>query len=188
MVAAEVVYRFISPKAGIGGVGPIYVFEIVPFLCLLSAEGARRFASGQWRLPLANPRGASCLMVAAATVGLTMFLPVKLADLGRMAAAQRVLPRLIERQGLHHALVFAQFAVPPSLMRSWAYFPRFNSPQLDDDVLYVRTHPDPETNLDFWRRSYPDRGAWFFGYSNGQPLLVELSRYAETVGVAAAPP
>jgi hypothetical protein len=110
-----------------------------------------------------------------------MFLPVVLGNASRMAAAQLVLPRMVREAGLRHALVFQQFAVPPWLGLSWAYFPRVNSPRLDDDILYV--HPllgsreRAERNLEFWRRRYPDRSAWFFGYEGTVPRLVPLDRY-----------
>ena len=80
-----------------------------------------------------------------------------------------------------HALVFHEGVVPPWTYRSWAYFPRCNSPALDDDILYVRFQRSPggaEANLDFWRRRYPDRAAWYFGWPAGEePFLIGLETF-----------
>jgi hypothetical protein len=182
MLAAELSYRVISPKAGVGGTGPVYLFETVPLLCVLSADGAaraHRFLAGS----TAERRGlVPAAMIAGALVSVTMFLPARLADLASMGSAQRAAPDLVAQRGLTHALVFHEGVVPPWTYRSWAYFPRCNSPQLDDDVLYVRFQRTPMTaNLDFWRRRYPDRTAWYFGWPpNGAPFLVELDTFVRS--------
>jgi Dolichyl-phosphate-mannose-protein mannosyltransferase len=181
MLAAELAYRLISPKAGVGGTGPVYLFEAVPLLCLLSADGAARAYSR--RDGFAPERGGRvpAAMIAGALVAVTMFLPYRLADLSRMGSAQRAAPDLAAQRGLTHALIFHDGVVPPWTYRSWAYFPRCNSPALDDDLLYVRFQRSPEggeANLDFWRRRYPDRTAWYFGWdAGGQPFLVDLPTF-----------
>jgi 4-amino-4-deoxy-L-arabinose transferase-like glycosyltransferase len=183
MVAAAGVYRLIAPKTGVASMGPIYFFEVVPALCLLSADGLGQLVTRarRGRFGETATGWAGTLVLSATLVGATMFLPVVLGNASRMAAAQLVLPRMVREAGLRHALVFQQFAVPPWLGLSWAYFPRVNSPRLDDDILYV--HPllgsreRAERNLEFWRRRYPDRSAWFFGYEGTVPRLVPLDRY-----------
>ena len=117
-------------------------------------------------------------------MGVTLFLPGRLGDLSRMGQAQRALPDLIERRGLHRALVFHEGVVPPWTYRSWAYFPRCNSPALDDDVLFVRFQRPAaglEDNLEFWRRRYPQRSAWYFGWPpGGEPFLVPLESFVRS--------
>jgi hypothetical protein len=182
MVGAGVAYRLVAPKAGVGITGPQYLFEVVPLLCLLSADGARRLAEraytwGSWRLDA--PRVASGLMAATA-VSVTLFLPSRLADLGRAGRAQNVVERLVRQRGLSQALVLHDGVVPPSTALSWAYFPRCNSPRLDDDVLFVRVqHPggDLRPNVEFWKRRYPTRSAWYFGWSPSGPFLTELEPF-----------
>jgi hypothetical protein len=102
------------------------------------------------------------------------------ADLGQMAAAQDVVWRLVREQSIHHALVFHRGVVPPWTRLSWAYFPRCNSPALDDDILFVRRGEDDgsgDKNIRFWRQHHADRSAFVFEWPPGQPAtLVALER------------
>jgi hypothetical protein len=185
VIGAAWVYRFLAPKSGVAATGPLYLFETVPLLCLLTADGlARIVAAGRLGAgSLVSARRAASFVLAGALVSLTMFVPVKLAILQQMGAAQLALPRLVDRLGLHHALVFNDSAVPGPLALSWAYFPRLNSPALDDDVLYVRFLRSRERiagNPEFWRRRYPDRAAWFFAYFGKTPRLVPLEEFVRT--------
>jgi hypothetical protein len=191
MVGAAWVYRLLAPKSGVAATGPIYLFETVPLLCLLTADGlVRLVAAGRLGVStLVAARRAASLVLAGALVSLTMFVPVKLAILQRMGNAQLALPRLVDAMSLRHALVFNDAAVPGPLALSWAYFPRINSPGLDDDVLYVRFLRGRERgagNLEFWRRRYPDRAAWFFAYFGQTPRLVPLEEFLKSA-VAASP-
>jgi hypothetical protein len=189
MVGAELSYRLISAKAGVGATGPVYMFEAVPLLCVLSAQGAVRAHRGLGTLRPPSAGTVPAAMLGGALVALTMFLPDRLGDLGRMGAAQRTAPELIARRGLTHALVFHEGIVPPWTYRSWAYFPRCNAPAMDDDVLYVRFQRSPDgvtENLDFWRRRHPDRTAWYFGWPpDGEPYLIDLDTFVR--GQAGAP-
>ena len=181
MAAAELSYRLLSPKAGVGATGPVYLFEAVPVLCILSADGAAR--AHRWLVGLVRAPDATvpAALLAGGLVALTMFLPDRLSDLSRMGSAQRAAPDLAAQRGLTHALIFHEGVVPPWTYRSWAYFPRCNSPALDDDVLYVRFQRTPggvAANLDFWRRRYPDRTAWYFGWPpDREPFLVDLETF-----------
>jgi hypothetical protein len=185
MIGAAWVYRLLAPKTGVAATGPIYLFETVPLLCLLTADGiGRLIAAG--RLgggPALSARRARALVGAATLVSLVMFLPVHLANLKRMAGAQHVLPDLLAARGIHRALVFHDTVVPPALELSWAFFPRYNSPGLDDDVLFLRyqgPRQDATANLELWRRRYPDRSAWYFGYAGRRPRLMPLEKYARS--------
>jgi hypothetical protein len=171
MIAAAVAYRVISPKVGVGGAGPLYFFEVVPVLCLVSAHGLVSWIRRE-------PRGGEGLatVLAAVLVSVSLFMPVKLADLKRMGEAQLLLPRLLATRDIHQALVFHRGVVPPSTALSWAYFPRCNGPALDDDVLFVQYQPhDPARNLEFWKRRYPNRSAWAYRFDEQGPRLVPLA-------------
>jgi hypothetical protein len=107
-----------------------------------------------------------------------------------MGAAQNLVGDLIRDRGVGNALVFHESVVPGWTRLSWAYYPRINSPALDDDVLFVllqRAHGLQE-NVEFWKRRYPARSAWYFGYFEGQPMLVPLESFVGGMAGAPAPP
>jgi hypothetical protein len=183
-VAAELAYRLMAPKAGVGGAGPLYLFEIVGLLCLLSARGLALLARGEAVLRVRmGAEGAAAIVLAGVLVAQAMFLPPKLDDLRRMSGAQRELPRALRSAGVRRALVFHDGAVPPTTGLSWAYFPPHNSPRMDDDILFVRVGRDGVGRLgpsfDFWRRRYPDRDALYFAWTPRRgPFLVTLEELA----------
>jgi 4-amino-4-deoxy-L-arabinose transferase-like glycosyltransferase len=185
MVAATGVYRLIAPKTGVGATGPIYFFEVVPLLCLLSADGLGQLVARARRGPFGEAAAgwAIALVLCGTLVSATMFLPVAVANVRRMADAQLVLPRMLHAVAHGRVLVFQQYAVPPWLALSWAYYPRANSPRLDDEILYVQQlagSPERvERNFEFWQRRYPDRAAWAFTYQGKVPQLVPLEPYLD---------
>jgi hypothetical protein len=193
ILAGELGYRLVAPKAGVGGAGPIYLFEAVPLLCLLAARGILRLVRGETML---GSRGGGAAVWAPAVaalsaVSLAMFVPPKLADLGRMATGQLAVERLIARQGVRAAVVFHEGIAPPWTGLSWAYFPRCNGPRLDDDVLFLRFQRSGGTlrNVEFWRRRYADRSAWYFGWdARTGPFLVGLEEFVRRQDALAAPP
>jgi hypothetical protein len=87
-------------------------------------------------------------------------------------------------------VVFHDGIVPWWTRLSWAYYPRCNSPQLDDDVLYL--HHDVGGDLEearaFWRRRFPDRSAWLFQYVDGRPRLLPLEQAIAEARAAVPPP
>jgi hypothetical protein len=174
MLAAALVYRLVSPKAGVGTTGPQYLFEVAPLLCLLTADGLAR-------LPDRMRAAAPVVVLGGMCVSLTMFLPSRLGDLSLAGRAQNVVWDRIRQQGVTRALVFHDGVVPPHTGLSWAYFPRCNGPRLDDDVLFIRmmrAGDDLRVNEAFWRRHHPDRTAWYFEWEpGGGPRLVELGSY-----------
>jgi hypothetical protein len=190
MVGAEGAYRLVSPKTGIGGVGPIYLFEVVPLLLLLSAAGLVWLARGGLRAPwrLLRPAGLASVILAGVVTCGAMFLPSRLADLRRMAAAQHLLPRLLAERGITNALVFHDGIVPPWTGLSWAYYPPCNSPGLDDAVLHLRMWKQPMAAYDLWRRRFPQRSAWWFGYRDGKPELVDFESYVRNPPPSPADP
>jgi len=187
VVGVALAYRVLVPKAGVSPTGPVYFSEAVPVQCLLAGDGLRRIAAGEIGFgAMLDVRGArhrtavAALVIAALVIGLTLFTTARVADLGQMAAGQEVVWRLVRERGIHHALVFHRGVVPPWTRLSWAYFPRCNSPALDDDVLFVRlldgaASDDP--NRRFWRERHGDRSAFVFEWRPGQPAsLVPLER------------
>lgn len=183
MLGAAFAYRLVSPKAGVGTTGPQYLFEAVPLLCLLTADGLAALAG---RIAAWRDRSAAglvpAIVLSGLCVSLTLFLPSRLDDLARAGRAQDAVWVRIREQGVRHALVFHDGVVPPWTALSWAYFPRCNGPRLDDDVLFARVIRD-EGSLDrtvsFWRRRFPDRRAMYFGWDQQTgPFLVDLESFA----------
>jgi hypothetical protein len=170
-VLAELAYRVVSPKAGVGLTGPVYMLEAVPFLCVLAAAGLLGLAG---RIAGDASRGAAVLVLAGLGVHASMFLPAQLPTLARSAAAHRVLPRLLAEKGVGRAVVFHNGAVPLLGGLSWAYYPPFNGPRLDDDLLYLRL-ADPSwlpAAHELWRQRYADRPAYWFTWDARGPRLV----------------
>ena len=189
MVGAEAAYRIVSPKIGVGGVGPIYLFEVVPLLLLLSAAGlvwlARGGLGAPWRW--LRPAGLAAIVLAGVVTCATLFLPSRLADLRRMAGAQLVLPRMLAERGIANAIVFHDGIVPPWTGLSWAYYPPCNSPSLDDTVLHLRMWKQPAAAYQLWRRRFPQRSAWWFGYRDGKPALEDFESYVKNPPADPAP-
>jgi hypothetical protein len=181
-VLASLAYRLLSPKAGVAATGPIYLYEIVPVLCLLSASGILALAE---RLRARDPWSSAVTsgVVAASIVSLTLFWPVKLSELRSMGAAQNLLSDMMAAERVTKpALLFHEGIVPYWSGLSWAYYPPCNSPALDNDILYIYFRRDPEglaKNLEFWRRRFPDRSAWFFTFTPKGPVLMPLASYVE---------
>jgi hypothetical protein len=184
MAAADLAYRVLAPKVGVGGTGPLYLYEAVPLLALLSADGAIRLVAraDAWGYRRAVREGLLALFLAATLVNLTLFLPPRLQDLRRMALAQHAVTDLVARTNQSPSLVFHNGTVPPWTRLSWAYFPRVNSPTLDDRVLFLRLPPDPgrvPAALDLWRGRYPERAAYYFEWLPEQePRLVPFQAWA----------
>jgi hypothetical protein len=182
VVAAEMLYRVLTPKVGVGTAGPLYVFEALPAMALLTADGMRRLAERRPgdRLAALVPgkRLVPALLASGTLVAVAMFLPPRLGDLALAGSAHRLVDDLLAAQRIQRALVFHEQLVPPQSGLSWAYGPRDNGPLLDDDILFVNFWRDrPQENRKFWQRRYPDRPALYFGYQDGRPLLVGLDDY-----------
>jgi len=187
MVAAEGAYRLASPKVGIGGVGPLYLFEVVPILLLLSGAGLAWVARGGLRVsgPALGPNSLAAVVLAGVVTSAAMFVPSRLADLRRMAGAQLLLPRMLAERGVTNALVFHDGIVPPWTGLSWAYYPPCNPPALregegDDGILYLRLWNQPAAGYELWHRRFPGRSAWWFGYRDGRPALVDFESYVRS--------
>jgi hypothetical protein len=185
LVLAAFAYRLLSPKAGVSATGPVYLYEIVPVLALLAAVGAVDAAHR-----LGNPSAVAATLVAGALVGLAMFLPGRLADLHSMGLAQRTPLLLLAREGVTRGIVFQNAVVPWWTRQSWAYYPRANSPRLDDDVLFLHVsgRADLARARELWRRRFPDRSAWWFEYVEDRPRLVPLDEALAEPSSASSPP
>ncbi len=178
LIAAEYAYRLIVPKTVLATTGPIYVAEIVPLLALGTASGIVRVKR---RLQAAAVEGANrrmvSLLLSCFLVAVLMFLPVQIASIGNSSRAWLTPYRMLRERGAGKALVFASVMVPPDAGLSWAYYPPVPSPELGDQVVFVR-QPGGEDSLrlmvNFWQKRFPDRTAWIFDYRESKPALMEI--------------
>lgn len=190
LVAGELAYRLVVAKTVLATTGPIYMLEVVPLLCLASVAGAVRLVErGRARLAA---RGDALAGAAAAPdhrvvggvaagylVGALMFLPVVLGTAQHAADVRVEAVATLERAGFGHALVFSTAIVHPERGDTWAYYPPSPSPQLDDDLIFVRYLYEPEDYERMhalWRERFPDRRAVIFLLTpEGKIALAELS-------------
>ena len=131
-------------------------------------EAARRAGTTWARFVLAAPLGATAVMLLS-------YLPVYGTSLRAMADISRAPYDLAEAHGLDHAIVFVQSL--PSTQRppySWAYYPRNNSPDLSDPVLYVRyLAPERQQVL---LRHFPDRAGYIMAVRDNALVLIPMAR------------
>ena len=151
-------------------VGPIYYAELIVPLAILSASGIERLVP---RLRRRFEDGlASRAVILFPAVGfvaaILTFVPVEVASLRRMAAITRAPYDLV--RGEHRAVVFVgrkpanpiMDDLPSTRVRpgSWVLFHRNASPDLSDDVLFVRDRGEHNADL---LADLPDRVAYHLG-------------------------
>jgi hypothetical protein len=165
LIGAELLYRVLAPKTVVGATGPIYMFEIVPLLCLLTAAGAQNLALSKnlvWST-----------VVCSIFLSLTCFVPLQVKNLRRSADTWLLSYRLLSAHA--PALVFANSMVYQERNDSWAYFPPAPSPDFSDPILYVRRGDAGEQMYEFWKRRFPNRRAFVFGYLRKKAVLYEVT-------------
>lgn len=175
---ALLLYRIAVPKTFMSVTGPIYMTEGLPFLALGTLDGLRRLSSRL--LPQRAPAAAVVAVVGAGViVSASMFLPVQLRALRTATHLRgRVYDGLAEA-GANRALVFADHLVTPDSRRAWAYFPPSPSPDLGDDILFVRIpagdgHAAARAAHAFWQATMPERRAFVFLPGKASAPLTEL--------------
>jgi hypothetical protein len=108
-----------------------------------------------------------------------MFLPVNLGTVRHAAEARVKAVTTLERAGFERALVFSTAILHPERGDSWAYYPPSPSPQLDDDLVFVRYLYDPDGYARMhalWRERFADRRAVMFLLTpDGEIELAELA-------------
>ena len=80
------------------------------------------------------------LVTAIVAVNLTMFAPTQVRSLNAMTEGTSLLPKTLEKDGIHHAVVFVHTVQGPWKAeipyKSFAYHPRSNA-SFDDDVVIL---------------------------------------------------
>jgi hypothetical protein len=163
LISTGIAYRLMVPKTVVATTGPIYVTELVPWLCMASASGASRLVELLARLGVAAARERLAgFVVAACLVGMVAFAPVEARAIYRGALARDDVFQQLREAGVSRALVFGRLQVAPDSGASWAYFPPNPWPDLRDDILFLRVPARPDglqLAWKLWRTRYADRPA-----------------------------
>lgn len=184
LVIAGYAYRVTNAKVMVGTTGPIYVAELVPLLALLTASGLARLRSWLCEHGIgALARWASCAALAQALVALAAFDVVEVRQIQRIARRHRAVWRLLDQAKAQRALVFTNQLVLMGADTGWAMTPPPPSPDLDDDVLFLRrlSAPDtPQRSIELWQRRFADRSAWAVEFlPDGRAALRRLTEPAD---------
>ncbi|NOZ79853.1 MAG: hypothetical protein GXP48_11885 [Acidobacteria bacterium] len=179
--SATVVLYFFYFWPGISDTGPVNYYLLLLPLVVFSALGldalGKRFQNApqvaRQRLPGAV--AAALIVVAALT-----YWPVQLEVLRTLGRSVSEPYRLLAAKGVHNALVFMPYYLNPRNPSSWVAGRRNNSPELDDDVLYVRDL-GPRRNVKLMAK-YPDRSAYRLVYRGGHPAVTCLRRPGASPG------
>lgn len=164
LITAEYAYRVVAPKTCVASTGPIYVTEIVPVILILLANGAVRFRKkliACKHTPVFS-RLTLSLFISTVVISMVCFLPVKTGALRKGALSWTEIDRWLKQNSVHNAVVFTKRKVLPQTMVNWAYYPANNSPDLDDDVLWLQIPPKitREQLIRFRKRKFPGRSAY----------------------------
>lgn len=186
MLGALLAYRFLIPKAGVVSTGPIYLYEALPWLAVLCADGLRRseMPSALGWFTARSRRIA--FLAGGAAVALAFFWPVNLESLYFGARRHQRAYDMVERAASKSAVVFYEARI----QGTWARYLRNPKPDLSDDVLYLRKRAFSYAELEeFAARRFPDRERWVLLYSNGgNPRLLPLSDLVEKERQEPRPP
>lgn len=178
LVGTTLAYRLLVPKTVVSTTGPVYLTEVVPFLCIGSAAGMVQVVALLRRLGDHSPqRRVASVVVASFLVALLIFPRVELPPIRAGAQLRTLVGELLLAQQVERAVVFASFLITPNTGRSWAYFPPNPWPDLRDAILYLRL-PDQPDGLEraraLWRERFPDRPAFLYDPRRGAAGLAPL--------------
>jgi hypothetical protein len=180
VVLAELLYRVIVPKTVVSTTGPTYLFEMVPVLCLLVADGLTR-VSLVLRRRLQVQRLVTAFVLANVAAALVFFVPVQLRSISDGARLHGVVFRLLEEARIERAVVFTSYLVRLDDARWWSLFAPSPAPALDEDLLFFRWPHDAKDPVGaatrLARQGFPDRPAFVFlpqSQSNPGPSRLEL--------------
>lgn len=179
LIVAICSYRWIAPKTVVSTTGPVYVAELLPFLCLATAAGMVKLGGALQRLAVARAQASvASLALGAGMVSLLMFLPVQLGNIHRGAYARAsVLRALEELEATERVVVFCGRLIDIEKMQTWAYYPPSPDPGFSDRILFLRLPPGPEgvgAAVALWQAKLPDRRAFVWSNANKDESLTEL--------------
>jgi hypothetical protein len=155
VVAALLVAYFFCRFPSVDDVGPVYMFDAVPFLIVASVAGMGALERAASSLGLERWSELPALVVVAMfVVAAPVFHRIQAITLSSLSKTVLAPLELVEEAGLHRALVFMANRNAPRPV-SWVYYQPLPKPNFSDDVLYVRDS-NAQADAAFAAR-YPDR-------------------------------
>jgi hypothetical protein len=119
---------------GVGDLGPIYYYETLIPLVILSGRGILLLhRSLQERWP-DRGRFVPNFLILSVVLALTTFLPERLLQVNRLTDAIRKPYDIMQEAGIHNAVVF----LVDEANEGWVFGHRNNSPALNDDLILCR--------------------------------------------------
>jgi hypothetical protein len=166
LISTTLMYRLLVPKTVVSTTGPIYLTEVVPWLCIATAVGLFEVRAFMRRIGIEHGgRIVTSSVAGAAAAAVVCFAPVALRAVYLAGNARSGLYDGLAAAGAERALVFSNVLVRPNDARTWAYYPPNPWPDLRDDVLFLRLPPGPggpARAWSLWRMRFADRPAFTF--------------------------
>jgi hypothetical protein len=172
LVSFALAYAFyFSP--GVQDLGPVYYYEAIVPLCILSARGVlilREFVS---RYSNRARNFLSHFLITSCIVACATFIPERMTHIARLTEQIRLPYSTVASENIHHSLV---------MIDSWfgkGHVPGYRnaSPALDDDIIYC-LWTDSTSNralADY----FPDRSLYLLKYdstTNYRPVVLPIDR------------
>jgi hypothetical protein len=159
---------------GVSDLGPVYYYELLIPLLLLSARGvlflhekcSAHFEQGKRFIP------AFLLVSCLAALGTT--IPERISHVARLTDQIRQPYTTVQSSGVHHALVMIQ----PFVRAGWVFGYRNPSPQFTDDIVYCQ-YADSISNHDVVQY-FHDRAPYVLKYDSTASQFVVLPVNKET--------
>lgn len=164
---------------GLSVTGPTYFYDSGSLLLVLAAAGICRLGAWYRTQPMAAraPRLQGALVAAIIMVNLTMFAPMQVRSLHSMTEGTGLLPETLDKEGIHHAVVFVGNVQGPWKAevpyKSFAYHPRSNA-SFDDDVVILNDLGPEQDKAALQQYFQGRRGYQYRVGDDWQPHLVAL--------------
>jgi hypothetical protein len=146
---------------GINLTGPVYYYELIVPVAILSACGIVRLYE-LCKEYLLNARGHMCVpavILSFYIVSFLMFSPVVLTTLRQIALFSSSVYRALDENDVHNAVIFANSIVPDNRY-NWVFSPYVSGPNLDrEDRIFV-LWPKTDEMMEKFLQKYPNRQVW----------------------------
>lgn len=181
LIATTLVYRIAVPKTVVATTGPIYVTEVVPFLCIASAAGIAQVVTLLRRLGDQQALQRVAAVVSAAfVVALLAFPRVELPPIHAGARMRMQVKDVLAQKKIDRAVVFCAIIVNMNYTGTWAFYAPNPWPDLRDDVLYLRVPSSPDgfrRAQTVWQKHFSDRPAFVWDPRKGVDGLKPLDTF-----------